>query len=433
MSIVSQSRTIPGAKYKAVLSNRIYLSKAPGLHEKLVEELTYTLPPKKPGGHPESHCDVTRVNNNVLTIPSGRIDLIPDDFDIIDNRTVNEVRFPKFKLELREDQLEVYDEVHDSCIINANPSWGKTFTGVAIATKLKQKTLIIVDKVFLREQWEGEVKKCLGIKPGVVGSKKNNIKPDIVVSNVQSLKNNIDKMKNEFGTIIVDECHHLPADIFKNVVDKFNARYKIGLSATLWRKDGKHIMLTDFLGTEVYTPPDRNALKPIVTIVDTDVELSGNSNEAWGIRINKLVDNPSYMELVLNLCQVQADRGHKVLAVADRVEFLEQCSEILENFKLITGITKDRTLDFEEYDGILGSIKIFAEGINMPPLSSLILGVPINNRALLEQLIGRICRPYEGKKQPEIIDIALKGHTGRNQLASRINFYMEKGYEIRRI
>ena len=160
MNSVKNPKQALGVKYKAVLSNRIYLTRTPELHEKLIEELTYRLPASKPGDPPEVFCDVTRVNNNILTIPSGRVDLIPEHYEIVDKRTINEVRFPKFKFTLRPAQQEVYDDVHDSCIVNANPSWGKTFTGVAMASKLKQKTLIIVHTIFLREQWIDEIKNC---------------------------------------------------------------------------------------------------------------------------------------------------------------------------------------------------------------------------------------------------------------------------------
>lgn len=125
MNSVKPQSLIRGEKYKAVLSNRIYLTRTKELHEKLVKELTYRLPGSKPGEAHYEYCDVTRINNNILTIPSGRSDLIPSNYEIIDKRTINEVRFPKFKMTLRPSQQEIYDGIDESCIINANPSWGK--------------------------------------------------------------------------------------------------------------------------------------------------------------------------------------------------------------------------------------------------------------------------------------------------------------------
>ena len=89
-------------------------------------------------------------------------------------------------------------------------------------------------------------------------------------------------------------------------------------------------------------------------------------------------------------------------------------------------------VDLLNYDGVFGTGKIFSEGVNYPSLSCLIMAFPIgNNPALLEQLIGRIERPFEGKMHPQAIDIMLKGRTAQSQAAQRINFYVNKGYKIK--
>ena len=305
--------------------------------------------------------------------------------------------------------------------------------GIAIATKLQQKTVIVVHTKFLMEQWVAEVEKVLGIKCGIIGGGKFIIDSPIVVALIQTLRNRVDDVSKEFGLIITDETHHVPAKVFKETLDKFNARYKIGLTATPWRKDGRHVMLKDYFGMKEYTPKDENALTPTITMVQSDIELSSASNVAWGTKISNLVANPAYIELVLNLSQAQAERGHKVLTVSDRTEFLETCADVLDNSMCIIGRTEDRDFLGSKKDICFGSIKIFAEGINMPPLSSLIIAVPTNNQGLLRQLVGRITRPYEGKLQPEVIDIILKGNTAKRQAIQRINYYTERGYRIRYI
>jgi len=418
---------------KAVLSNRIYLTRTPELHNSLIEELTYRLPPKKPGNPYEIECDVTRINKDILTIPSGRLDLIPKDYEVVDKRTLNPTTFPEFKFTLRESQQEIYDLVDDNCMIIANPSYGKTFTAISIATKLKQKTLIIVHTKFLLEQWVDEINKTLGIKAGIVGVGKFKIDSPIVVALFQTLRNKGHTISKEFGTVIVDEVHHTPAKVFKGIVDKFNARYKIGLTATPWRKDGRHVMLADYFGMKEYNPKDENELTPSVIMVESGIKFDSSPMTPWANKVNELVNNTNYLELVLNLAQIQAQRGHKVLVVADRTEFLETCADVLDNSMCIIGNTEDRDFLGSGKDICFGSIKIFAEGVNMPPLSCLIIANPLNNRGLLKQLIGRIARPCEGKKNPEIIDIILTGKTGKNQAAQRISYYTEKGYKIKYI
>ena len=127
------------------------------------------------------------IRQGFITMPIGRDDLIPTNYEIVDKRLEVPAEFPEFKFELRESQQEVYNEVQDNCIINAWVSWGKTFTALAIAKKLKQKTLVIVHTLALRSQWEREVQKVFGITPGIIGSGKFNIDSPIVIGNVQSL------------------------------------------------------------------------------------------------------------------------------------------------------------------------------------------------------------------------------------------------------
>lgn len=431
MNTVKLIKEIPGVKYKAVLSNRIYLTRTDELHTLLLEELTYTLPPKRPGGFPEVYCDVTRINEGILTIPIGRVDLIPEFYNIEDRRMLVPIKFPKFKFELRESQEEVVNQLSDSSLINANPSWGKTFTGIAIAANLGQKTLVVVHTAKLREQWIKEVKKTLGITAGEIGGGRNSTKSMIVIATMQSLKNRMEEVRDNYGTIILDECHHLPATVFKSIIDACKARYKIGLSATLWRKDGKHVMLHDYTGLGLFQPKDENKVQAEILVINTDIEFSSDPNKPWAIRVNELMQNQDYMELVINLSHAQAERGHKVLTVGDRVEFLETCGAVLDDFQVIAGDTSGDDIRIDEYDGIFGTGKIFSEGVNIPPLSSLIMAYPINNQALLKQLIGRIERPFEGKMQPQAIDIALKGRTAKAQLAQRINFYVNEGYKIK--
>ena len=84
----------------------------------------------------------------------GREDLIPADYEIVDKRTTVPTEFPDFKFELRASQQEVFDRVDESCIINAWVSWGKTFTALAIASNLGQKTLVVVHTLALLKQWQ---------------------------------------------------------------------------------------------------------------------------------------------------------------------------------------------------------------------------------------------------------------------------------------
>ena len=82
---------------------------------------------------------------------------------------------------------------------------------------------------------------------------------------------------------------------------------------------------------------------------------------------------------------------------------------------------------------LYGTQAIFSEGISVNSLSCLILGTPINNEPLLTQLVGRVIRKQEGKRDPVVIDIHLKGKTAQKQASNRMGYYMKQGYQIKEL
>lgn len=427
---------------KAVISNRIFLTYSKEVLDNIRGELTYKVPPRKPGGKPEIIKSYSVINKKLITIPVGRIDLIPKNYEIIDKRTQNEAYFPEavddFIKALRPSQKEGYNLVNDNYIINAKPGWGKTFTAIAIATKLLQKTLVVVHTVHLRDQWENEVNATLGIEPGIIGSGRYNIDSPIVIANIQSLKNVLDRIRHEFGTVIVDECHHTPASTFRELLDKTTARYKIGLSGTLQRKDGKHVLLFDYISHKVYVPPKENVEDPIVLVYKSDVRIPGNHMMPWANRINSLVKHPGYIKTVQRFAQAQAERGHKVLIVSDRVEFLHKLADEFDDAICITSQVENRheleaQLKAGTKNKLYGSLGIYKEGISINEISCLVLATAISNEYLMIQLIGRIIRKKKDKMRPEVIDIALAGETGKRQFKTRLRAYRLENYEVKYI
>jgi len=425
---------------KAVLSHRIYLECTKEYRDFLNEELTYIIPAYNPEDPPQVIKNMARIRENLVTIPIGRVDLIPEDYEIVDKRVLLPENYPKFRFPLRPSQQEIFDSVDGNCIINATPSWGKTFTGLSIAGKLAQKTLVVCHTVPLRNQWEREIKKVFGITAGVIGSGKFETDAPIVVGNVQTLTRNIEKIKKMFGTLILDEFHHVSAKTFAKVVDSNYARYKLGLSATSERKDGKHVVFQDYFGHTLYKPPMENCMTPSVHIIKTDIRFPDGANIPWANKVTMLCENEEYQHLIAMLAATYAAKGHKVLCVAQRVQFLLKCAELVgEKAIAITGQIKD----FEEREGLIkdvvdgvyeilfGTQSIFAEGISINPIGVLLLATPISNDPLLNQLIGRIIREFPGKLPPVIVDVHFRGNTARRQQTQRIGYYMKQGYSIK--
>ena len=422
---------------KAVISDRIYLEVLPHQQQNIDKELTYSIPSFKYGDPPLIIKNMAMIRQGLVAIPVGRLDLIPTDHEITDKRTDKPVEFPKFNLTLRPSQQEVYDQIGDGGIINAWVSWGKTFTGLAIAGKLGQKTLVVTHTLALRKQWEDEVEKVFGFKAGIIGSGKFEIDHPIVIGNIQSLYRKIPQIRQEFGTIILDEMHHCSAPTFSRIIDKNCARHKIGLTGTLQRKDGRHVVFRDYFGDNVLKPPKENFMVPKVNILRLDIRFMDGNNIPWANRVNELAYNPEYQHSVAMTAASYAAKGHKVLVVSDRVDFLKNCAKLTgDNAVCVTGaIHHEDRADiikqiFEDKDVLYGTQSIFSEGISLNILSCLILATPVNNEPLLTQLIGRIIRDYEDKKQPIVVDINLIGKTASRQASMRMGYYLKEGYEI---
>lgn len=419
---------------KAVLSNRIYLEVSPDYEEFLKEELTYAIPSYADPTNPLIIRNYATFRKGILSIPIGRVDLIPSWYEIVDRRVLNPVEFPEFKFKLRESQAHVHDDIDDNAIINAKVSWGKTFTGMAIAGKLGQKTLVVVHTLQLMHQWAKEVRKVYGFEPGLIGDGHENYSAPITIGNVQSLYKRMDKLVKEFGTVIMDEMHHVSSPTFSKVIDRSHARYKIGLSGTIERKDGKHVVFRDYFGTKLYQPPRENYMKPKIHVVDSGIAFPYGNHMGWAEKVTVLKQSPEYQQLVAVLTAKYANMGHKVLTVSDRVDFLKFISKET-NGSLIVGGTDDRDAQFDRLTNgdtkiMCGTQSIFCEGISYDPLSCLIMSTPINNEPLLEQLIGRIVRLHPDKLQPIVVDIRLRGKTPDRQFMNRLGHYMKADYEV---
>jgi superfamily II DNA or RNA helicase len=409
------------------------------LQDKIDKELTYTIPTHNPLDPPQVIKNMGIIRNGLVSLPIGRTDLIPEHYEIVDKRIHVPVDFPEFRFDLRDSQKKVFDEIEDNAIINAWVSWGKTFTGLAIAGKLGQKTLVVTHTVPLRNQWAKEVEKVYGFKPGIIGSGQFDLDSPIVIGNTQTLYRNIEKIRKEFGTIILDEMHHVSSPTFSKILDTNYCRYKIGLSGTIERKDGKHVVFRDYFGNTLFKPPKENYMTPTVHLVASEIRFMDGAKVPWANRVTKLSNDEEYRHTVSMLAAAYAARGHKVLVVSDRVAFLKACTELSgDKAVCVTGevAQEDREglidqILYGDANILYGTQAIFSEGISVDTLSCLILATPVNNEPLLTQLVGRVIRKKEGKVSPVIIDIHLKGNTARKQASNRVGFYMKQGWDMK--
>lgn len=426
---------------KAVISNRIYMDNPGVEHTKaVIKALTYKI--KKDTGS-KQFATVETIKNykvlpkGILSIPQGRLDLVPEDYEIIDKRVLEAVPFPTPKFGLRPEQQVVYDPIDDTCFINALVGWGKTFTALHLAHKFGQKTLVITHTAALRDQWCEEIAVLFGTPCGLIGGGRvDHADHFITVANIQTLSKHAGDLAKEFGTIILDEAHHCPATTFAQTVDAFHARYRIALSGTMIRKDGKHIMFGDYFGPLVYKPPQSNTLTPTVHIVKSGITLK--PGVPWVEKVSELLESENYREFIAGLATMHINAGHSVLVIADRVEFLHKVKEYIgDDCAVVTGDTeyeerqlvKQQVLSGEKR-AICGSRQIFSEGISINSLSCVILAAPMSNDSLLEQIVGRVQRMHDGKLDPLVVDINFAGYADKKQNNDRLALYLRKGWQV---
>lgn len=256
---------------------------------------------------------------------------------------------------------------------------------------------------------------------------------------MQTLVKCVDSLAKEFGTVILDEAHHCPASTFSDIVNTFYARYRIALSGTMIRKDGKQILFKDYFGHKLLQPPQSDTLAPIVRLVKTNRTLK--PNVPWVDKITDLVADIGYQKFVAAAALAEMEIGHQVLIIADRVEFLEKVKEYVgEDCLLVTGNTgteeraraKELLLSGEKR-AIAGSRQIFSEGISINSLSCVILAIPMSNDALLEQIIGRVQRLHDDKLHPLVLDMQFSGFADRKQNNARLGFYLKSGWDIQTV
>lgn len=431
-------------KKKAVISNKIFLNCEVGsdLEDRLRSELTYEIDQRPISDYPLVIKHLERISKTVVAFPSGRLDLIPDDYEIVDKRCYEDADIPEPGFTLRENQAEALEFFSDgtSGLVNCKPGWGKSICAMGIIHSLQLKTLIVTTTTVIRDMWVGEIRQHFGIEPCVIGGGKvTNPDSPIAVGNIQTVEKIIQKESGTFGLVVIDECHHCSANTFTKVLNVSRASVKIGLSGTLTRRDGKHVIFQDFFTDKRFVGKDENRLTPTIWQYDSEVMIPNNSMIPWAKRAGVVMEDPRHISDVIFITKCLEMMGHKVLVVADRVEFLETVHKALPFSLMITGSVASSV---EEREVVMDAVRsgkakticatqsIFSEGVSLNQLSAVVPGSLISGEELLEQLIGRIQRPSEGKLEPIAVDINLQGNTGKRQAYKRKGLYIREGWKI---
>jgi superfamily II DNA or RNA helicase len=336
-----------------------------------------------------------------------------------------------FKGDLRPQQQEAAQALlaHDYGILSAPTAFGKTVVAAWLIANRKVNTLVLVHRRQLMDQWRERLALFHGTPLediGQVSGGKKKVTGCIVIGLIQSLirKGEVKDMVAAYGQIIVDECHHIPAFTFEQVLKQVKAKYIVGLTATPIRKDGHHPIIIMQCGPIRFRESAKKqaAARPfehVVIIRHTNFKMTSESADMKIQDIYAaLVLDEHRNELIFNDLLKALEIGRSPLFLTERVEHLEQFADRLKGFAkniivLKGGMgSKQRKALADQIKAvpesmervILSTGRYIGEGFDDSRLDTLFLAMPISWRGTLQQYVGRLHRLHDNKRVVQVYD-----------------------------
>lgn len=323
-----------------------------------------------------------------------------------------------------------------------------TTVSLALSAHLKVRTMIVVHKEFLANQWAEKIKEfCPNATIGRVQGDVFDIEKDFVIALIQTLclrpEGDGPKMfpKNAFdsiGLIIVDEAHHIGAPAFSQFMFKVCPRYTLGLTATPERKDGLTRILYWFLGPEFFRVERVNQAKTRVFPIHYTCEAFkeappvtrfGKINMAGMITVVTELEDRN--DIIVKTAIGAVEMNRRVLVLSDRREHcFELHRKIGSNSGLyIGGMKEQQLLESSQKPVVIATFQLAHEGLDIPALDTVILATPKSD---IKQSIGRIMRedPKKVSRDPYIYDIVDNWSVLNSMYRKRCVIYEEGGFDM---
>lgn len=350
---------------------------------------------------------------------------------IMDERYIGQGLKAQFVGKLRPDQEKIASALipHDMGILSAPTAFGKTVLAAWLIAARGVNTLVLVHRRQLLDQWRDRLAFFLDLtlkEIGQIGGGKDQPSGMVDVGILQSLnrKGKVKDIVAEYGQIIVDECHHIPAFSFEQVLKKVKAKYVLGLTATPVRKDGHHPIILMQCGPIRHKENPRKATKdqPFEHVVfprKTNLSIPKMSNETTIQEIySSLIMDQDRNDLIFGDLLSALEAGRSPLLLTERTEHLDYFASRLERFArnlivLKGGLGKRqrqqisdqlKSISSEEERVIISTGRYIGEGFDDARLDTLFLVMPISWRGTLEQYVGRLHRLHENKKVVQVYD-----------------------------
>ncbi|MBN8886812.1 MAG: DEAD/DEAH box helicase [Rudaea sp.] len=334
----------------------------------------------------------------------------------------------------------------DIGILCAPTAFGKTVCAASMIARRRTNTLVLVHRTELLRQWQERLQSHLQVGKdviGVIGGGKKKPTGTIDIAVIQSLyqKGEVSPIVENYGHVIVDECHHVGAQSFEAVLKRAKAKHVVGLTATPIRRDGQQPIIFMQCGSVRHSaakPEDAPSDQEVVALyVKREIGLP----ETAGIQqvFRDIAADPQRTKVIADEISTAVGHGRKILVLTERTEHLDSLLLALDGnvpkpFVLHGRMSKkQRAKLIEELDALpsdaprvlLATGKLVGEGFDHPPLDTLILAMPISWKGTLQQYAGRLHRTHANKARVQIVDVVDTGHPALMRMWER----RQRGYK----
>jgi superfamily II DNA or RNA helicase len=351
--------------------------------------------------------------------------------EVDDQRTDGESIDVCFQGELSPIQQQAVDSLveHDFGVFVAPPGSGKTVVGANLVARRGRSTLVVVHRTQLLAQWIAQLSLFLDLKSkeiGQIGGGKRKPNGKLDVAMIQSLtrRDEVNDLVADYGHVIVDECHHVPAVSFERIMREVKARYVTGLTATPRRRDGHHPILDLQMGPVRFfiDPKSQAAAQPFehkLIVRSTEFRLADEAAQA-GIQevYRRIAIDERRNRLILDDVIQALDEDRSPILLTERRDHLDYLAKHLRgparNLIVLHGgmKAKDRRAAIQQLTSIpedeerlvLATGRFIGEGFDDARLDTLFLAMPVSWRGTLVQYAGRLHRKHHGKTEVRIMD-----------------------------
>ncbi len=353
-----------------------------------------------------------------------------------DKRVLGRMLEAKFTGVLRPDQLKAAEAMmaHDFGVLSATTAFGKTVLAAWMIAQRGVNTLVLVHRQQLMEQWVERLSQFLGLSAkeiGRWGGGRKKLTGNIDVAIIQSLvrKGTVDDLVADYGQVIVDECHHLSAQSFELVARRVKAKFVLGLSATVARKDGHHPIIFMQCGpvrhrVDAMLQAAERPFTHEVLVRPTGFMPAGESLEDKRMEYQRLCDavmkSESRNGLIVAEIATAVKAGRSPIVLTERTEQIELLASALRPFvqhvislqggmsrkTLSAAMDQLKNIPESETRVVIATGRFVGEGFDDSRLDTLFLTMPVSWRGTIAQYVGRLHRLHDSKRVVQVYDYA---------------------------